>query len=119
MSNKGVYLVAYYMMRPKSRVNTATKGWMENPDNVSYEEQIAVTLKLKTKDLNSAKVILDLGNRTVYRNSWNNNKTFEELFSHFYQGYQKYLDPVIHQLGWEMVKEEEEEAPKNETISSE
>ena len=121
-----VYLVAYYMMKPKhNRVNTSVRGWMDNSDNVAYEEQIAVTTKLKPKDINTAKIILDLGSRTVYRNGWGDNKSFEQLFSHFYSGYQKYLDPVIAQLGYEMVKQENaletatDSAPKTETISSE
>jgi hypothetical protein len=116
-----VYLVAYYMMKPKhQRVNTSAKGWMSNPDNVAYEEQIAVTTKLKNKDLNTAKIILNLVDRTVYRNSWGDNKSFDQLFTHFYSGYQKYLDPVIAQLGYEMIKNEdavlESDTP---TISSE
>jgi TFIIF-interacting CTD phosphatase-like protein len=106
--SKDVYLVAYYTLRPNhSRVNTRIKGWMNLPDSVKYDEQIAVTSKLKTKDLSIAKVILNLKNRTVYKNSWNNGKTFEELFEHFYSGYKKYLDPVINELGWEMVTPEE------------
>ena len=107
MSTKNVYLVAYYMIKPKnSRVSTQIKGWMDNSENVGYDEQIAVAVKLKTNDLQTAKVILDLTNRTVYRNSWNNGKTFDELFGHYYAGYQKYLDPVIQQLGYEMIKNE-------------
>lgn len=116
MSNKNVYLVAYYMIKPKhGRVATQIKGWMNESDNVAYDEQIAVAVKLKTNDLQTAKVILDLTNRTVYRNSWNNGKTFDELFGHYYAGYQRYLDPVIQQLGYEMVKNQE----PTQTVSSE
>lgn len=125
MANKSVYLVAYYMVKPKhSRVKTQNQGWMNNADNVSYEEQITVATRLKTKDLSMAKVILDLGNRSIYRNSWNNGKTFDELFGHYYSGYQRYLDPVIHQLGYEMVKNEDiantpvESLPEGETVTS-
>lgn len=120
MRTPTIYLVAYYMKKPKhQRVNTAIKGWMDNPDNVSYEEQIAVATRLKTSDLNTAKIILDLSNRTVYRNSWGDNKTFDDLFEHFYTGYQKYLDPVIAQLGYEMVKKEDTVLDTNtNTISS-
>lgn len=125
MSTSSIYLVAYYMMKPKhSRINTSIKGWMNDPNNVAYDEQIAVVTKLKNKDLNTAKVILNLSNCSVYRNNWSDNKSFNELFEHFYAGYQKYLDPVIAQLGYEMVKNDEplevsaDELPKNETISS-
>lgn len=101
---KSVYLIAYYSVKPKnSSVKTAQKGWMSHDGNIAYDEQITVAKRLKTKDLQMAKVILDLSNRTVYRNSWHNNKGFDDLFEHFYDGYQKYLDPVIEQLGYEMV----------------
>jgi hypothetical protein len=121
MSNKTVYLVAYYMIKPKhKRVGTQVKGWMSESDNVAYDEQIAVATKLKTNDLQTAKIILDLSNRTVYRNSWNNGKSFDDLFEHFYTGYQKYLDPVINQLGYEMVENVPETATETapDTISS-
>lgn len=101
---KSVYLIAYYSVKPKdSRVNTSQKGWMSQDGNVAYDEQITVAKRLKTKDLQMAKVILDLSERTVFRNSWNNGKGFDDLFEHYYSGYQKYLDPVIDQLGYEMV----------------
>jgi hypothetical protein len=125
MSNKSVYLVAYYTIKPKhNRVNTSAKGWMDNGDNVAWDEQISIATRLKTKDLTMAKVILDLADRSVYRNGWNNGKGFDDLFEHYYAGYQKYLDPVIEKLGYEMVPNEmvvetpSELLPKNETISS-
>ena len=125
MSKKSVYLVAYYTMKPKShRVQTQVKGWMDNQDNVAWDEQVGITTKLKSKDISMAKVILDLSNRNVYRNGWNNGKGFDDLFEHYYQGYQRYLDPVIKELGYEMVPNEQavevaaEVLPKNETISS-
>ena len=104
MAKKTVYLVAYYVCKPKNKyVNTGTKGWMDNPDNVAWDEQISITLKLKNKDLSTAKVILDLSNQTVYRNGWKTEKSFNELFEHFYTGYQKYLDPVIKELDYTIV----------------
>lgn len=101
---KSVYLIAYYSVKPKnSTVKTAQKGWMAEDSNIAYDEQITVAKRLKTKDLQMAKVILDLSSRTVYRNGWGDNKGFDDLFEHFYSGYQRYLDPVINQLGYEMV----------------
>lgn len=126
MSKKSVYLIAYYTVKPKnSRVNTSQRGWMDNGDNVAWDEQVGIAVRLKTKDLTMAKVILDLADRSVYRNGWNNGKSFDDLFEHYYNGYQKYLDPVIQQLGYEMVKAENvvvetpaEVIPQNATISS-
>ena len=117
---KGIFLVAQYYKKPQPHVNTSKKGWMDNPDNVQWDEQINIAIKLKNRDLSMAKVILDLSNQTVYRNGWNNGKSFEDLFEHFYDGYQKYLDPVLAQLGYEMVPKNQVENAiiKNETISS-
>ena len=100
--SRSVYLIAYYSVKPKTK-NTNQAGWMNNPDNVQWDEQIAVATKLKNRDLQTAKVILDLANRTVYRNAWNTERSFDDLFEHYYDGYKKYLDPVIQQLGYEMV----------------
>ncbi len=120
MTKKNVYLVAYYVCKPKNKyVNTSVKGWMDNKDNVAWDEQINITLKLKNRDLTTAKVILDLSNRSVYRNSWNSNKSFDELFSHFYSGYQKYLDPVVQELGYTVAKQEEIVPTTNSLISNE
>ena len=93
---------------------------MDNADNVQWDEQIAVANKLKPRDLQTAKVILDLAQRTVYRNSWNSERSFDDLFEHYYDGYKKYLDPVIQQLGYEMVevnKESNNEQQEN-TVAS-
>jgi hypothetical protein len=127
MAKKTVYLVAYYVCKPKNKyVNTSEKGWMDNADNVAWDEQIGITVKLKNRDVTTAKVILDLSNRTVYRNGWKTDKSFNELFEHFYTGYQKYLDPVIKELGYTMVNTKDitpilttNSLISNETISSE
>lgn len=103
--SRSIYLIAYYSIKPKHK-NTSQAGWMDNPDNVQWDEQIAVSNKLKPRDLQTAKVILDLSNRTVYRNSWNSERGFDDLFEHYYDGYKKYLDPVIQQLGYEMVEKD-------------
>lgn len=99
MANKNLYLVAYYAMKPKnSRIKTHVSGWMKDMDNVGYDEQIAVTTKIKNKDISMAKIILDLTNETVVRNGWGNEKSYYELYNYFYSKYQKELNPAIAQL---------------------
>lgn len=101
MATKKVYLVAYYFMRPKNqRVKTHIAGWLKNENNISWDEQIALTTKLKEKDLTTAKVIMNLSDRVVIRNSVNNNKDFNELFDHYYKNYKKDLHPVVENLGY-------------------
>lgn len=100
--SKSIYLIAYYYAKPKIK-HTNKAGWMDNPKNIQYDEQVAIARKLKSKDITTAKVILDITNRSVYRNSWKTEANFDELFEHYYEGYKKYLDPVIEELGYEYV----------------
>lgn len=125
MKNPTVYLVAYYSLRPRHRrVRTEKAGWMKNPDNVSYDESISITTKLKNRDIDTAKIILDLTNQKVYRNGWGDNKTFESLFEHFYSGYKQYLDPVMTKLGYDVIVQDDgvpaapAQLTENETIST-
>jgi len=98
MSSKSIYLVAYYYMKPRNRVRTQTKGWMEDQSNISYDERVAVTRKLKSSDLSTAKIILDLSNKSVVRNGWNNGKDFDTLFEYYHEGYPQYTTTVMNQL---------------------
>ena len=94
-----IYLVAYYYMRPANkRVGTQTKGWMLTAGNVQYDEQVAVTKKLKSNDLSTSKIILDLGNKKVVRNGWGSENSFDELFGYFLKGYPKYTAEVMNVL---------------------
>lgn len=95
---KGIYLVARYFMKPRDRVNTSVKGWMDNPENIRYDESMAITRGLKTKDSTGAQVILDLSKKAVVKNSFRSEKEFDEIFLYFFQNYSNYLIPVMGQL---------------------
>lgn len=94
---KGIFLVAQYYKKPQAHVNTSKKGWMDNPDNIRWDEQMLVTRGLKNKDAN-AQVILNLSEKTVVRNTFSQGKTFDEVFIYFLNGYSQYLVPVMGQL---------------------
>lgn len=127
-----MYLIAYYYMRPKhQRVRTNVSGWIKDKDNVTWDEQIALSTKLKDRDISSAKVILNLTEKKVFMNSWTGDRDFDSLFDHYYKHYKKDLHPVVEQLGYftdpitEIVTEEIRvvETPgtlikQNETIST-
>ena len=50
---KNIYLIAQYMMKPQPHANTSKKGWMDNPENVRYDEQVAFTRGLRPRDMNA------------------------------------------------------------------
>jgi len=89
--------VAFYYMKPRVGVNTSLKGWMDNPNNIQYDERVEVTRGLK-KDSLQSKVIMNLSTKTVTKNAWSENKDFNELFKHFFKGYHQYITAVMTKL---------------------
>jgi hypothetical protein len=85
-------------MKPKDPKRTKEAGYMSNIDNIEYDESINITKGLKQRDELNAKVILDLTNQTVKKNTFNNNKDFPSILAHYQEGYPKYLNPLIAQL---------------------
>jgi hypothetical protein len=97
-TNKSIFLVAYYFMRPQARVRTQVKGWMQAEKNMQFDEQVAVTRRLKPSDQTTAKIILDLSKKSVVRNGWGSTEAFDELFKYFHASYPKYTTEVMAML---------------------
>jgi Ni,Fe-hydrogenase maturation factor len=95
--NTSIYLVARYYKKPRDHVNTSKKGWMDNPDNIRWDEKVGFTRGLKSKD-QDAQVILNLSDKVVQRNTFNTGKTFDEIFRYFFENYHQYLLPVMQQI---------------------
>lgn len=95
--SKGIFLVAQYFAKPKRHVKTQVKGWMDNPDNIQWDEKVDISRGLRTRDLH-AQVILDLTNKRVERNTFNSGKTFDEIFKYFFTNYSDYVTTVMTQL---------------------
>ena len=97
MKHKDIYLVAFYSIKPKDHVNTSVKGWINDPDNISYDENIEITRGVK-KNAGVAKVVLNLSAKKVERNTWKNDADFDLLFKYFFASYHKYIIQVMTQL---------------------
>lgn len=101
MASKKMYLVAFYYMRPRhQRVRTNVPGWIKDEQNISWDEQIAITTKLKDRDYASGKIILNLSDRVVLTNGWTGSRDFDELFDHFYKNYKNDLHKIATELGY-------------------
>ena len=70
---------------------------MNNPNNLRYDERVEITRGLK-KDSAHSKIILNLSNKTVDKNTWGDNRSFDELFKYFFKGYHQYITQVMTQL---------------------
>lgn len=98
MKKQNIYLVANYLTKPKDPRRTHVPGYMKDPANIRYDEQVQVSTRLRRQDLVTAKVIMNLSNKTVDQNSFNGNKNFDELFKYFFKGYHKYITEVMVKL---------------------
>ncbi len=98
MKKRSTYLIAHYTAKPKNPAKTHIPGYMKDPANIRYDEQVQISLKLRPNDINMAKVIINLSEKNVEKNSFNNNKDFNELFKYFFKGYHKYITEVMVKL---------------------
>ena len=112
MKEQNIYLLGHYYMKPRPGVRTHVKGWMDNPDNLQYDETVGITRGLRN-DASTAKIILNLSKKTVERNNFNEDRDFKSLFKYYFGGYHKYMTEVMAQLDpafmEEIVKELEAE----------
>lgn len=98
MKKQNIYLVANYLAKPKDSRKTHVPGYMKDPANIRYDEQVQVSTRLRRQDLVTAKVIMNLSDKKVEQNSFNGNKNFDELFKYFFKGYHKYITEVMAKL---------------------
>lgn len=98
MKNQNIYLVAHYLAKPRDPRKTHVPGYMKDPANFRYDEQVQVSTRLRRQDITTAKVIINLSDKTVDQNSFNGNKDFNELFKYFFKGYHKYITEVMAKL---------------------
>lgn len=98
MKKKNIYLVAQYVTRPRDPRKTHIAGYMKDPKNYQYDERVQISTRLRNQDLYTAKIILNLSDRTVEKNSFNELKNFNDLFKYFFKGYHKYITEVMVQL---------------------
>lgn len=97
MANKNIYLLATYVARPKDPRQTSKPGYMKDPENIVYDEQLSITKGLKSKDMKNH-VILDLTEEKIVRNSFKSDSNFQMMFAHYYNSYANYIDKSVKQL---------------------
>ena len=97
MATKNIFLVANYVAMPKNPKLTAQPGYMSNPDNIQYDERIYVARGIRDKDLQN-RVILDLTEEKIIKNSFQSGASFDELFQHYYNAFGDYIDDCVNTL---------------------
>ena len=84
-------------MKPHKGVKTSVKGWMNNPENLQYDEKVEITRGIKSSATN-AKILINLTKKEVVRNGFNSDRDFKSLFKYFFGGYHKYITEVMGQI---------------------
>lgn len=97
MKKQSIYLIAHYVTRPKNPKKTHIPGYMKDPANHQYDEQVQISTRLRKQDVN-AKIVLNLSQKKVEKNSFNGKKEFNEMFKYFFKGYHKYVTEVMSKL---------------------
>lgn len=97
MRNQNIYLIARYVALPKDPRQTSKPGYMTNPDNIRYDEQLTIARGMKDKYLKN-QVVLDLTEEKIIKNSFRSNASFEELFGHYLEAYNSYITESIDKL---------------------
>ena len=120
MKDNSIYLLAFYHLKPRPGVKTQVKGWMNDPANITYDESVEIT-RGTHKNIATAKVVLNLSKKTVDRNSWGTNRSFDEYFKHYFKGYHQYITAIMSQLDIEyfnrMLDEMQEELKAEEVAT--
>lgn len=124
MKNKHIYLTAYYLQRPRDPSKTHIKGYVTDPNNMLWDENVEISHGLSSKDRQYAHVVLDFTEKTVVTNKFNQERDFDKLFKYYFEGYHKYITQVMTQMDPEYLKKmveemqtELESSPEQETTN--
>ena len=93
--------MANYVARPKNPRLTAQAGYMSNPDNIQWDEQIFIARGYKDRYMQNS-VVLDLTEERILKNSFRSEKTFEDIFKHYHEGFSEYIEQSVNQLNEEL-----------------
>lgn len=94
MRNTDIYLLVQYVTKPRDQAQTKNAGYMQNPENIVYDEMVEVSRSLRDADRLKNNVILNLTTKQVVKNSFNTAATFDELIKYYCEAYPQYLSEL-------------------------
>lgn len=100
---KQLYLVSNYVTLPKDKSQTRFAGYLKNEDNLTMDEQVAVTTKLKNRDYSTARIILNLSEKKIIKSSYTGPIEFDQLWKYFKTNYADQLKSVLQYVEPETV----------------
>jgi hypothetical protein len=70
---------------------------MNDKANLQYDEKVEITRGQK-KSSALANVVLNLSQKSVQRNTFNDDRDFKSFFKYYFGGYDQYITAVMKQL---------------------
>lgn len=92
------YILAKYMAKPRDPSKTHIKGYINDPNNLRYDEVVAFSVGLKNKDYDNS-VIIDIDGQKVIKNSINDKADWSQLMDYYLKNYEKQLLNFLKQTG--------------------
>ncbi len=97
MPKLNIYLIANYRARPKNPKLTAQSGYMSNPNNIIYDEELSIVRGWRDRYIKNS-VVLDLTEEKIIKNSFRTEKIFDDLFAHYHEGFGEYIEQTVNEL---------------------
>jgi hypothetical protein len=72
---------------------------MKDPANIAWDEQVGICVGIKEKDMNTAKIVLNITDQKIERNGFQTDKSFMELFEYFYNTSPRELGQQLRSVG--------------------
>lgn len=116
---KDVYIIATHFAKPKEPKKTSIPGYMKDPNNIVWDEQVIVTKGLRTKDTVSAAIVLNVTKQKVEYTKYNGETTFDELFNYFYEKSPNEITHSLQRVGFTFPKLKEEQREINVSTETE
>ena len=94
---KNRHIVATYALKPRRGVPTHMKGWMNNENNLQWDETMKMTEGLRERDRMDAHVILDVDEKRIVKN-WKADEgesDYDKIYEYFEKNYSHYMNDFI------------------------
>ncbi len=85
------YIILSYTTIPRDNKVTHTKGWRDTPNATQYNETVAFKKNIKVNDVQTARMILDTRNKTVEKNGFPEDITYDKAYQYLKKHYPKYF----------------------------
>lgn len=85
------YLVIIVSHHPAVGIKTEKKGWNKQPQNYDVQESPRVTFRLTKEIIQRASIIININERKIIKNSFDNIIEPDTLIEHFFTKYKTML----------------------------